>query len=226
MPDFSQLTDRQREIYDFIRAKTHGHEYAPQVREVIRHLPVLERGKIEKRGFPPTVRQIGLAFQISSPNGVMCHLKALEKKGLIVREGFSARGIQLVDDEHLGASGLPFLGNVAAGIPAQAVEQQERLEFNDLFGGPDRYVLKVRGQSMIDDHIDDGDYVVIRKQNSANNGDRVVAMIDGEVTLKRFNRVNDQVRLEPANGNMEPIVVDPNSDARILGVLVGVLRKC
>jgi repressor LexA len=227
MPDFSQLTDRQREIYEFVRAKIHGHEYAPNVRETIRHLESpLDREKIEKRGFPPTVRQIGQAFKISSPNGVMCHLKALEKKGLIAREGFSARGIQLVDDEHSAAAGLPFLGMVAAGSPTPAVEQRERLEFNDLFGGPDRYVLRVRGQSMIEDHIDDGDYVVIRKQEAANNGERVVAMIDGEVTLKRFNRINDQVRLEPANGAMEPIIVDPESDARILGVLVGVLRKC
>src|SRR6516225_2546455 len=110
VPDFSQLTDRQREIYDFIR------------------------DKIESRGYGPTVREIGQAFDIKSPNGVMCHLKALEKKKLILREGFSARAIQLID--HRPAwSGLPFLGQVAAGSPTEAVEQDERLEFNDLFGG-------------------------------------------------------------------------------------------
>ena len=96
----------------------------------------------------------------------------------------------------------------------------------DLFGGPKNIVLKVRGQSMIEDHIDDGDYVVIRQQQTAENGERVVAMIDNEVTLKRFRQEKDQVLLEPANGKMKPITLDPDSDNRILGVLVGVLRKC
>jgi repressor LexA len=201
MPDFSTLTDRQREIYDFIR------------------------DKIETRGYGPTVREIGLEFQIKSPNGVMCHLKALEKKGLIIRQGFSARAIQLVDHRPPAAE-LPLMGLVAAGQPLDAVQQDERLNFNDLFGGRNHFALKVKGQSMIEDHIDDGDYVVIRQQDGAENGERVVAMIDNEVTLKRFHRDGKQVRLEPANGKMQPIVVDPNSDAKILGVLVGVLRKC
>src|SRR6266705_983148 len=107
MPDFSTLTERKREIYDFIR------------------------DKIESRGYGPTVREIGLGFDIKSPNGVMCHLKALEKKGLIKREGFSARAIQLLDYKHPSA-GLPLLGMVAAGSPTQAVEQGDRLEFADL----------------------------------------------------------------------------------------------
>jgi repressor LexA len=201
MPDFSQLTDRQREIYDFIREK------------------------IESRGYGPTVREIGAAFEIKSPNGVMCHLKALEKKGLIIREGFSARAIQLVDHRRPGAE-LPLLGLVAAGAPLAAATQEEQLNFADLFGGDNHFALRVKGRSMIEDHIDDGDYVVIRQQDDASNGERVVAMIDGEVTLKRFNRESNRVLLEPANGSMQPIVVDPNSDARILGVLVGVLRRC
>jgi repressor LexA len=201
MPDFSQLTPRQREIYDFIRSK------------------------IEGRGYGPTVREIGQNFDIKSPNGVMCHLKALEKKGLIVREGFSARAIQLVDHKPASA-GLPMLGNVAAGAPTAAVEQNERLDFGELFDGPNHFALRVRGQSMIDDHIEDGDFVVIRKQGDAPNGERVVAMIDGEVTLKRFYKEKNQVRLEPANSKMQPIIVDPSTDSCILGVLVGVLRKC
>src|SRR5213593_982289 len=114
MPDFSQLTDRQREIYYFIR------------------------DKIESRGYGPTVREIGLAFDIKSPNGVMCHLKALEKKGLILREGFSARAIQLVDHRP-PATLLPLLGTVAAGTPTQAIAQSEHLEFGDLFGGPNNF---------------------------------------------------------------------------------------
>jgi repressor LexA len=201
MPDFSSLTDRQREIYDFIRAK------------------------IETRGYGPTVREIGAAFQIKSPNGVMCHLKALEKKGLIIREGFSARAIQLVD-HHFGSATLPLMGHVAAGAPTPAVEGNDQLDFNELFGGRDHFALRVRGRSMIEDHIADGDFVVIRKQATAENGARVVAMIDNEVTLKRYYQEKNGVRLEPANGSMAPIMVDPSSEACILGVLVGVLRKC
>ena len=201
MPDFSTLTARQREIYDFIR------------------------DKIEGRGYGPTVREIGQHFDIKSPNGVMCHLKALEKKGLIKREVFSARAIQLLDHRHPSPT-LPLLGSVAAGTPTEAPSQDERLDFGELFAGSNHFALRVRGQSMIEDHIDDGDYVVIRKQDTADNGERVVAMVDNEVTLKRFFQDKNAIRLEPANGTMAPIVVGPNSDARILGVLVGVLRKC
>src|SRR5687767_12437775 len=201
MPDFSQLTDRQREIYEFIRVK------------------------IETRGYGPTVREIGEAFDIKSPNGVMCHLKALEKKGLIKREEHSARAIQLVNHRP-PAAGLPFLGSVAAGTPIPAMEQSELLAFDDLFGGANRFALQVRGNSMIENHIEDGDYVVIKKQETAENGARVVAMIDNEVTLKKFYREKDHIRLEPANGNMAAIIVDPSRDVRILGVLAGVLRKC
>src|SRR5262249_46840412 len=111
MPDFSTLTDRQREIYDFIREK------------------------IETRGYGPTVREIGEAFKIKSPNGVMCHLNALVAKKVITRVGRSARAIQLVDHRPPGAD-LPLMGQVAAGAPIAAVEQQERLSFTELFGGP------------------------------------------------------------------------------------------
>lgn len=202
MPDFSQLTERQREIYEFIREK------------------------IENRGYGPTVREIGLGFEIRSPNGVMCHLKALEKKGLITREGFSARAIQLVGHRHPG-SGVPMLGLVAAGAPTEAVAQSdERLEFGDLFGDPNHFALKVRGRSMIDDNIQDGDFVIIKKQETAENGDRVVAMINSEVTLKKLVKKKDQVVLQPMNDSMEPIVVDPSDGVRILGVLAGVVRKC
>ncbi len=203
MPDFSQLTDRQREIYDFIK------------------------GKIESRGYGPTVREIGLAFDIRSPNGVMCHLKALEKKGLILREGFSARAIQLVGHRP-PSTGLPLLGAVAAGSPVEAVANDERLNFDDLFAGPDHYALRVRGQSMIEDHIDDGDFVVVRRQETARDGERVVARIGTDVTLKRYYREDGAVRLEPANSAMKPIILKENEagDTQILGVLVGVLRKC
>src|SRR5262249_8549987 len=121
---------------------------------------------------------------------------------------------------------LPYLGQVAAGTPIQAIEQADRLEFNDLFGGPNHFVLRVRGQSMIDSHIEDGDYVVVRKQKQADNGGRVVAMVDNEATLKRFDKEKDHIRLEPANGRMNPIYVDSSRDIHVLGVLVGVMRKC
>lgn len=201
MPDFSQLTERQREIYEFIREK------------------------IESRGYGPTVREIGLGFNIASPNGVMCHLNALVRKGLIMRQGRSARAIQLVDHRP-PSRGLPFLGKVAAGTPTEAVLDEERLELDGLFSGPDHFVLKVQGTSMIEDHIQDGDFVVIRKQETASNGERVVAMIDGDVTLKKFYLDKGAIRLEPANGSMEPIVVEPGTDVQIVGTLVGVLRKC
>lgn len=202
MADLSQLTERQREIYRFIA------------------------DKIDGRGYGPTVREIGLAFDIKSPNGVMCHLKALEKKGLIKREGFSARAIQLLGRRPPSA-GLPLLGVVAAGSPTQSIaDPEERLELSDLFGDPNHYALRVRGQSMIENHIDDGDYVIIHKQETAQNGDRVVAMIDDEMTLKRYYREKNHIRLEPANGTMAPIVVDDTEDIQILGKLVGVMRKC
>ncbi|MFO0843352.1 MAG: transcriptional repressor LexA [Gemmataceae bacterium] len=203
MANHNALTSRQKEIYDFIR------------------------GKLETRGYPPTVREIGNAFDIKSPNGVMCHLNALVKKGLIEREAQSARAIQIVGYQGRTAqqADLPLYGSVAAGQPIAAVPTDDRLNFEDLFCGPDHFALRVKGQSMIEDHIDDGDFVVIRKQEDAENGERVVAMIDNEVTLKKFYHQNDQIVLQPCNGAMKPIVVDPDSDTRILGVLVGVLRK-
>jgi repressor LexA len=203
MPDFSALTPRQREIYDFIREL------------------------IENRGYPPTVREIGRHFAIESPNGVMCHLKALQKKGLIQRVEKEARTIQLVGVKPGKQAELPLLGNVAAGTPIPALDTtDERLNFNDLFCDPTHYALRVRGQSMIEDHIADGDIVVIRQQEDAANGSRVVAMIDNEVTLKYLHRDKGQIRLDPANSAMAPIMLDPASDNRILGVLVGVVRKC
>src|ERR1700687_5499348 len=125
MPDFSSLTERQREIYEFIR------------------------DKIESRGYGPTVREIGLNFDIKSPNGVMCHLKALEKKGLILREGFSARAIQLIDHKHPSAE-CPLMVLAAAGDALAAVSNEEKLNYNDLFGGPNHFALRVRGTSMIE----------------------------------------------------------------------------
>jgi repressor LexA len=201
MAETAQLTSKQQKIYDFICKR------------------------IDDWGYPPTIRDIGTAFDIRSPNGVMCHLKALEKKGFIVRDGKSARAIRPTHRKTL-RHGLPFKGLVAAGKPIQAEAQEDRLDLHELFAGPDTFILQVRGQSMIENHIADGDYVVIRKQEMASNGERVVAVVDGEYTLKKFYKKNHQIELRPENGTMAPIVVVPGRDIRIEGVLVGVVRKC
>ena len=206
MADAPTITKRQHEILDFIR------------------------DKIENRGFPPSIREIGEAFQIASPNGVMCHLKALEKKGYIernkgVKDQKSAARAITIPGLRIGATSFPMLGLVAAGNGVEAVPQDERLDLGEMFGGRDHYALRVRGQSMIDDHIDDGDIVILRRQDTAENGERVVAMIEGAATLKKFYRRKDRVVLEPANSNMAPIVVEPGRDVKVVGILVGVLRR-
>jgi repressor LexA len=198
----AELTPKQERIFGFIR-KT-----------------------IEDRGFPPTIRDICKEFDIRSPNGVMCHLRALQKKGRIRRDENISRGIT-IDGVSAGGFSLPMLGIVAAGRAIEATEQTERLDVKDLFGDENLYVLKVRGQSMIENQIADGDFVVIRKQEEADNGDRVVAMVDKAMTLKKFYRRKDHIKLEPANGTMDPIIVDPSrQDVNILGKLVGVIRRC
>jgi repressor LexA len=198
MVDFDLLTERQRAMYDFVRAK------------------------IFERGYGPTVREIGNHFGIRSPNGVMCHLRALEKKGVIQRERNMSRAIQLVDYSP-GEVGLPLAGTIAAGTPLEAVEQQERIDFGEMFHSNETFALRVRGQSMIEDQIADGDYVVVRKQKTARDGQIVVALLNGnEATLKRFYREPNRVRLEPANHTMRPIYT---KSVDILGVVVGVVRQ-
>lgn len=198
--NLDRLTKRQREVYEFIREK------------------------IRARGYGPTVREIGGHFDISSPNGVMCHLKALEKKGLISREPNMSRAIMLSTDAPEN-KGLPLAGRIAAGQLQEAVEDQERIDFSEMFSPDtgDLFVLKVKGDSMIEDQIADGDYVVIRKRDTALKGQTVVALTDdGEATLKRWFPEANRIRLEPANSSMDPIYV---KHARVLGVLVGVVRQ-
>ena len=193
-----QLTQRQLEVYEFIR------------------------DKIQNRGYGPTVREIGQQFQIKSPNGVMCHLKALEKKGLIIREPNMSRAIQIAP-EALEAKGLPLVGRVAAGVMHEAIEQDDRIDFGTMFTKKNLFVLEVRGDSMIEAQIADGDYVVIHKQKTASPGQMVVAQTeDGEATLKFWFPEKNRIRLQPANSSMAPIYV---SDARVLGVVAGVVRK-
>ncbi len=192
------LTARQREIYEFLK------------------------DKIVNRGYGPTVREIGTEFGIRSPNGVMCHLKALEKKGLISRESHMSRAIQLSDPPRQKTQ-LPLMGQIAAGGPVLAVQNEERVDFRPLFDSDEHYCLKVKGTSMIEDQIADGDYVVVRRQNSCRNGDIVVALVDGqEATLKRFYKEKDRFRLEPANSSMQPIY---SKNVDVMGVVVGVVRR-
>ena len=192
------LTKRQRDIYEFLK------------------------DKILNRGYGPTVREIGSQFGIRSPNGVMCHLKALEKKGLITREPHMSRAIQLTESPEARMS-LPLAGQIAAGSPVLAVEEDERIDFSDMFGSDEHFCLRVKGDSMIEDQISDGDYVVVKKQDSCRNGEIVVALVDGQdATLKRFYKESNRVRLEPANSNMKPIFSD-NVD--VMGVVIGVVRR-
>lgn len=200
MESQEQLTKRQRVIYEFIR------------------------DKIRNRGYGPTVREIGEAFGIRSPNGVVGHLKALERKGLILREPNMSRAIQLAT-EPAYLRGLPLAGRIAAGVLHEAVEQQERVDFAEMFGSGDRgrFVLQVHGDSMIEDHIADGDYVVVRRQRTPRKGQIVVALTEeGEATLKRWYPERNRVRLQPANSAMKPIYV---KSPRVLGVVEGVVRK-
>jgi repressor LexA len=192
------LTSRQKQIYEFLK------------------------DKIRNRGYGPTVREIGTQFGIRSPNGVMCHLKALERKGLITRESHMSRAIQLSESPQLRMS-LPLAGQIAAGSPVLAVEENDRIDFGHLFEPEDHYCLRVKGDSMIEDQIASGDYVVVKKQDSCLDGDIVVALVDGhEATLKRFYRERDRIRLEPANSTMKPIY---SNSVKVLGVVVGVVRQ-
>jgi repressor LexA len=192
------LTQRQKDIYDFIR------------------------DKIVNRGYGPTVREIGLQFGIRSPNGVMCHLKALEKKGLITRESHMSRAIQLSHPPQPNSS-LPLAGVIAAGAPLLALQQDERIDFSGLFNSDDHVCLRVKGESMIEDHIAEGDYVIVKRQTAARDGDIVVARVDGdEATLKRYYRETHRIRLEPANSGMKPIF---SNRVDVEGVVVGVIRQ-
>jgi repressor LexA len=223
------LTFRQREILDFISAS------------------------IVERGFPPTLREIGEHFQIRSTNGVNDHLKALEKKGHLRREDLKSRAMRPVlpgggdivpfggrlaagtgnvdvvahDDDLLE---IPILGKVAAGQPILAVEQAtDTVKIDKVLIGGHREVfgLRIVGESMIEDGILDGDYVFVKKTPTARTGEIVVAMIEGEATVKRYFPEGDKIRFQPANSNMVPIIVR-RADFKsvdIIGVVVGVYRK-
>ena len=198
------LTKRQKEIFDFIG------KYAA------------------KTGYPPTVREIGKAVGLHSSSTVHAHLANLEKIGLLKRDPSKPRAIELLFDKAKqtilpDGKGLPLVGQVAAGEPILAEENvEEYIEIPDVIGGEDGdYILKVRGESMKNAGIFEGDYVVVRPSEEAGEGEIVVALIGDEATVKRYYRESDHIRLQPENETMEPI---RTTEARILGRVVGVFR--
>jgi repressor LexA len=198
------LTRRQKEILDFVG----------------RH--------IEKRGYAPTLEEIAQHFGLSSLATVHKHLTNLETKGHIHREASRSRAMELVPSEvKVRSVELPLLGRVAAGSPIEAISSTETIFVpEDLVGRRETYVLQVRGDSMIDEQIRDGDYVIVESRRSVRDGEMVIALLEGDsVTLKKFYReAGGIIRLQPANARVQPIVV-PAEDVRIQGVVIGVLRK-
>ena len=200
------LTKRQQEIFDFIK------KYSA------------------KYGYPPTVRDIGKAVGLTSSSTVHAHLANLEKVGLLRRDPSKPRAIELLDravgavKDAVTTSGLPLVGHVAAGQPILAEENiEEYVQVPEIAGGGDgEYLLRIRGDSMEGAGILEGDFVVVRPQDTATDGEIVVALVGEEATVKRFFREEDHVRLQPENDAHEPI---RTREARILGKVVGVLRR-
>ncbi len=196
-----KLTNRQQQVLDFIT------------------------GFLESHGYPPTMREITEHIGVVGNATAIFHLDALEKKGYIRREPGSSRGIVLVREPQPEFSQIPIVGQVRAGLPALAYEDIEGyypLEKMQLRGGT--FLLRVKGDSMINDCILDGDLALIRPQETAKNGDVVVAMVDGEATLKRFYREHDHIRLQPRNPNMEPIIIPAGEGVSIIGKVVKIIR--
>jgi repressor LexA len=199
-----EITERQKDIYEFIRSV------------------------IASRGIAPSIREIGERFGIRSTNGVDKHLAALVRGGFITRERGTSRGIALPSGTATSET-VPLLGRVAAGKPLLSPENREGECSIDLslFGirsVQHVFALRVAGESMIEAHILDGDTVLVREQQTAGSGDIVVAMVDGEVTVKRLYIDGDRVRLQPENRSMAPLFID-RGDLRILGKVVGIMRK-
>jgi len=198
------LTRRQKEILDFLG----------------RH--------IERKGYAPTIEEIGEHFGLSSLATVHKHLTNLQEKGLIKRAWNRSRALELVPTQvSVRAVELPLLGRVAAGTPIEAVQSTETIFVpEDMVGRKSTYVLQVKGDSMIEEQIRDGDYVIVEDRTTARDGEMVIALLDGEnVTLKKLYREGGgKVRLQPANSRMKPLFVDQDA-VRVQGVVIGVLRK-
>ena len=193
------LTKRQQNVFDYIRKR------------------------MTEDGFGPTIREIADEMGFRSPNGVICHLTALEKKGLITRTNNKSRSIVLTEEVEQEINGLPLAGRVAAGGLMEAIEQHEQIDFGQMWNQKGSFVLEVTGDSMIDAHIDDGDYVIVKRRRTADSGDIVVARTsDGEATLKYWFPEKNRIRLQPANKRLKPIY---SRDAKVIGVVIGVVRQ-
>jgi repressor LexA len=206
------LTKRQKEFLDFLA------------------------GFLEKKGYSPSYEEIAEGLNLASLATVHKHILALESKHYLKRGFNQSRSLEIAPKYYeeqrqyrqsapVGTE-VPLLGRIAAGAPVEAIAGEDTLNFSDFAGDPGTYALKVRGDSMIEDHICDGDYVLIERSNTVRNGDIVVALVNGmETTLKRFyTEPGDTVRLQPANAAMQPIIV-PRSAVEIQGKLLAVLRK-
>ena len=200
-------------------------EMTPRQRQILQF--ILQH--IESRGYPPTVREIGEAVNLSSSSTVHAHLRSLEGAGLIQRDAVLTRAIRLLPGTLTVAKtrrivSIPVVGRVAAGKPTLAVEDFEEVFPlpRDFLGGSDGFMLRVHGDSMIEDGIKDDDLVVVRRQQVAENGDIIVALIDNEATVKRFYQEDGKIRLQPANSAMPPIMLD---DVAIIGKVVGLVRR-
>jgi SOS regulatory protein LexA len=179
----------------------------------------------EAKGTPPTQREIARRFRLKSLGSVQDYLKALEAKGYLSKTWYGRRAIQLPDIQ-ANAARLPLLGTVAAGKPIEAIEVQESVDVPQaLLKGGENFALRVKGESMIEEGIHDGDLVIVRRQANANKGETVVAMIEGEATVKKFFPKSDKIELRPANRAMKSIWVSAEQDFKILGIVVGLMRR-
>jgi repressor LexA len=196
------LTKKQKEILDFVQAHIQAHRYAP------------------------TLREIGVHFGLSSVATVHKHLRTLIDKGLLTREEGRARAVEVVAERHRAAPEVPLLGLIAAGAPIEALPNTETLSLPEtLLGRGETYVLQVKGNSMIEDHIMDGDFIIVERRDHANNGEIVVALIENEATVKRFYREPEgRIRLQPANASLRPLYYSEEA-VRVQGMVIGVLRK-
>ena len=195
------LTPKQKKLLDFIRSFT------------------------KRAGYAPSQQEIAAAFGFRSLGTVQNYLVRLERQGLLVKDWNARRGMRVLRPESHGAE-LPLAGTVAAGRPIEAVETADRIEVPAIMAAPGNFVLRVRGDSMIGDGILDGDFVVLRRQADADNGQTVVAVIRGEATVKRFYRRDSRIELRPANPALRPILVEDEESFHIDGVVVGVIRHC
>jgi repressor LexA len=193
------LTKRQKEIVDFLR------EYRAE------------------HGISPTQREIREKFHLSSFGTIQKHLKRLEEKGALSRQWNRSRGISPAEEERKGRE-VALFGYVAAGRPIEPFPDEETIEVpSSLLGKGEHFVLRVRGDSMIEDGIRDGDYVVVARRSTAQNGQTVVALVRGEATLKKYYSEGSRVRLQPANASMKPLTVDAQ-DLTLQGVVTGLIR--